>query len=106
MAVLIDDVRLELQLPESVISNDSINYAINKIEQDNINFVCAEVLRMVKRKYAGTYRLTIGKYEEWRDFSALNRDINDYMQKGLAANGSLVDDGFSYPDPRFSEDGI
>jgi hypothetical protein len=106
MAVTIGNVRLETQISSAILSDEAVQYAIDKISDDNINLVCAEVLRMVKRKYAGVTRLTIGKYEEWRDLSNLQNEINFYTNKGVTKSGSVIDDGFTYPDPRFSEDGI
>lgn len=103
MAVLISDVRTELQLPSSIIDDTGVQYAIDKIAEDDINLVCAEVLRMVKRKFRGMTRLTVGKYEEWRDLSQLQKDIDSYVRRSTS---SVVDDGFSYPDPRFEEGGI
>lgn len=100
MLILVSDVRTELQLPSSIIDDTGVQYVIDKIDEEDINLVCAEVLRMIKRKYRGLTRLTIGKYEEWRDLSQLQRDIDNYVRRSAA---SVVDDGFSYPDPRFQE---
>jgi len=100
--VTIQDVRTELQLPTSSISDSDIQYVIDKIEVDDIYLICADVLRLVKRKYNGRVRLTIGRYEEWIDLKDIQRDIDKFMAKSTTAT-SYVSDGFEYPEARFQE---
>jgi len=91
----ITTVRTELQLPASVISDADITYVENKIGTGDLNLICAEVLRMVVRRYRGKIRTRIGKYEEWLDPSSLKQEIQNYMMRSSATQ---VDDGFEYPE--------
>jgi hypothetical protein len=93
MPSTIDTVRLELQLPPSVISDESILYVESKIGMD-INLICAEVLRMVVRKFRGKIRYKIGKYEETIDVNSLRKEIQNYMMRSTSTQ---LDDGFIYP---------
>jgi len=95
MPSIIDSVRTELQLPASVIPDASITYVENKIGTGDLNLICAEVLRMVCRKYRGKIRVRIGKFEEVIDTSYLKQEINNYMMRSTATQ---LDDGFEYPD--------
>lgn len=91
----ISTVRTELQLPASVISDADITYVENKIGTGDINLICAEVLRMVVRRYRGKIRTRIGKYEEVIDCATLRQEIQNYMMRSSATQ---IDDGFEYPD--------
>lgn len=90
----IDTVRTELQLPASVISDADITYVENKIGTDDLNLICAEVLRMVVRRYRGKIRTRVGKYEEVIDCATLRQEIQNYMNRSSATQ---MDDGFEYP---------
>jgi hypothetical protein len=104
MAVELDAVRIELQLSKSVISDDSVEYVINKLsEYDDINLVCAEVLRMVLRKHRGLAVRRIGKYYEEINPVEIRRLINEYMGKAATV---AWDDGFIDPDAWFTREGI
>jgi hypothetical protein len=97
----IETIRTELQISEAVIDNASINYAIAKIEIEDINLVCAEVLRMVLRKHRGLVRRTVGKYSEVIDPKEIRKEINNYMHKAASA---VMDDNFEYPDSVFTKE--
>jgi hypothetical protein len=104
MAVDIDDVRIELQLSAEVLSDESIDYAIDKLsDMDDINLVCAECLRMLLRKHRGLTERRIGKYNEIFSPTEIRNQINEFM--GNSATGSW-DDGFQHPDPFFTRKGI
>jgi len=95
------DIRSELQLPASVISDTDIHYAINKVGVVDINLVCAEVLRMVLRKYRGKIRYKIGRYEEWIDPKSIRQEICNYVAK---SSNLAVDDVFVTEDAKFNGD--
>lgn len=90
----VSDVRSELLLPDTVISDADIEYSIAKIGVDNIYLICAEVLRQVKRKYRGRVVMRVGQYSEKIDAKWLNSLIADYMAKAPTSydDGNL-DDG-------------
>ena len=102
MAVTVADIRTELQLPSSLIPDTSIAYVIEKVG-DDLNLCCAEVLRMVVRRYRGKIRMKIGKYEEWIDTNSLRVEIQNYMARSSAMT---MDDGFEYQDASFEIDAI
>ena len=81
MSVNVSDVRSELQMPKQVISDDDVQYAIDKVELDDVNLVCAQVLRMLKAKYRGRIRYRIGKYTESIDVKTIDTLIRTYMTK-------------------------
>jgi len=91
----ITSVRSELQLPASVISDADIAYVENKIGTGDLNLICAEVLRMVVRRYRGKIRVRIGKYEEVIDCATIRQEIQNYMMRSTATQ---IDDGFEYPE--------
>ena len=102
--VNIEQIRHELQISEYVISDASVNYALSKFdEDDDVNLIFAEVLRMVLRKHGGLAVRRIGKYYEEIDPKAIRKLINDYTQKAAT---SVFDDGFEHPDAWFERDGI
>lgn len=103
MAILIADVRTELQLTADVIDDTSIQYAIDKVVVEDINLVSAQVLRMVLSKYRGRVKLKIGKFEEWIEPNELRALIKSYVAKGA---GVTVGDGFEHPEAYFTRDGI
>jgi hypothetical protein len=104
MSVSVANVRTELQLSANVISDADVEYVINKLlASDDINLVCAEVLRMTLRKHRGLSERRIGKYNEVFSPTEIRNQINVFM--GKAASGSF-DDGFVHPDPYFTRKGI
>ncbi len=104
MAVDIDYVRIELQLSASVLSDESIEYAIDKLsDMDDINLVCAECLRMLLRKHRGLSERRIGKYNEIFNPSEIRNQINEFMNKSA---GGAWDDNFEHPDPFFTRGSI
>lgn len=100
MAIKVADVRSELQLPEQVISEADILYAIRKVELVDINLVCAEVLRMFLRRNQGRVKFKLKNYEEWVNPMDIRIMITDYMNK---STNSVFDDGIEYPDSKFPE---
>ena len=100
----IEDIRFEIQLTDAVISDEAINYAISKLEaEDDINLVCAEVLRMVLRKHQGLVERRIGKYWEVINPIHIQQRINGFMNKAAA---SVIDDNPEYEDSYFTRDGL
>lgn len=99
--VTIENVRHELQLPAEVISDASVQYAIEKCA-DDLNLVCAEVLRMVLRRYRGRTKLMLKNYTEIIDPAQLHKQIASYVGKAAGSFG----DSFIRPDSRFEDDGI
>ena len=97
------DVRHELQISSAVISDESVKYAINKVITDDLDLICAEVLRMVLRKHRGLVVRQVGKYREEIDPRLLRKQINEYMHK---AASSTFGDGHEHPDAWFTRDGI
>lgn len=98
--VKIEDVRSELQLPEAVISDIDIQYAITKVGKNDMNLVCAEVLSMFLRKNRGRVKLKLKNYEEWIDPKEVRKDIRVYLARSQNAK---FDDNFTYPDSVFEE---
>jgi hypothetical protein len=104
MSVSVSNVRTELQLSANVISDADIEYVINKLlASDDINLVCADVLRMTLRKHRGLAERRIGKYNEVFSPLEIRKQINEFIAK--AASGSF-DDGFEHPEAWFTRDGI
>jgi hypothetical protein len=104
MAVDLEHVRIELQLSAAVLSDDSIQYVIDKLsDMDDLNLVCAECLRMLLRKHRGISERRIGKYNEVFNPTEIRSQINEYMNK--SASG-IFDDGFIDPPPFFTREGI
>jgi hypothetical protein len=99
----IEDIRSEIQITSEVIADSAINYAIGKIDNDDINLVCAEVLRMVLRKHQGLVERRIGKYWEVINPKNIQVAINNYMNKAAA---SVFDDNFEYDDAFFTRNGL
>lgn len=100
MAVDVSSVRSELQIPTGVISDSDITYAITKVSSTDLNLVCAEVLRMVLRKYRGRKSLTIGKFSETYNLVGLRGEIHNYMAKSTSLE---TDDGVAFTDSRFPD---
>lgn len=102
MAVSLSDVRSETQIPVSIISNEDVEYAIDKVGSDGLYAVCSYVLRMVLRKYRGRTRLRIGSIWESIDPTELRRLIREYDTLG----GNVPVDDVESPDSWFTRDGI
>jgi hypothetical protein len=106
----VSDVRSELQLPTSVISDSDIQYAITLIALNDINLVCAKVLGMVIAKYRGRIRYKIGSYTEWVDVKALRALMRSYIEKSPNLSISDLfdadDDEDDNPDAFFTREGI
>ena len=83
---LLDDVRSELQLDSSDMSDDSINYAITKVGE-TFALVCAQVLRMLLNKNRGRRQLTLGSFNESVDVSDIRARIRYYMEQHAAISG-------------------
>jgi len=98
--VEIESVRSELQLPESVITDEDVQYAIDKIELDDINLVCAEVLVMFLRGNRGKIKFKLKNYEEWFAPKEVRLQIRAYQARSANA---VFDDGIEYPDSVFTE---
>ena len=81
MSVNVSDVRSELQMPTNVISDDDVQYAIDKVALDDVNLVCAQVIRMLKSKFRGRVTYRIGKYTETIKAMELDKLIRNYMTK-------------------------
>jgi len=105
MAVNVSDVRSELQLPIGQITDADIAYAIDRVELDDINLVCAHVLRMLKNKYRGRIRYRIGRYVETISTAEVDKMIRMYMTKSTLTK---VDGGVDVTDTDsiFDEDSI
>lgn len=99
--VEIQDVRSELQLPESVITDEDVQYAIDKIDMNDINLVCAEVLTMFLRGNRGKIKFKLKNYEEWFEPSEIRMQIRNYQARSTNAT---FDDGIEYPDTAFPEE--
>ena len=101
--IKIETIRHEIQITDAVISDESVNYVIAKLDTDDLNLVCAEVLRMVLRKHQGLVERRIGKY--WEVINPLNirKQINNYMNK---AASSIFDDEPDEIDSFFERDEI
>jgi len=100
MATL-DDVRLELQLDSSDLSDASIQYAIDRVG-DNFNLVCAYVLQMLINKNRGRTQLTISNFEERIDVKSIRAQIRYYKNRGSSAAFGDIEDS----DNVFTMDGI
>lgn len=104
MSIKVSSVRTELQLSTAIISDADIEYVIDKLSaNDDINLVCAEVLRMSLRKHRGLAERRIGKYMEIFKPEEIRSQINNYMAR--AATGSFGDD-HEHPDAWFTREGI
>ena len=103
MAVLISDVKSELQLYDGFISDSDITYVITKSPVDDLNLVCAGVLQLVLRKFRGRKSLRIGKFAEVYDYKELRSMIQSYRNKSVNYNpGNEID----FSDDIFTRDGI
>jgi hypothetical protein len=100
----VSDVRLELQLPASAISDDAITYVISKVTSGDLNLVCAEVLRLVLRKYRGRFYIWVGKTREQVNPGEIRALIREYVAR--AATAGHADDGIADPPPFFTREGI
>jgi hypothetical protein len=100
--VTVENIRHELQLPAEVISDSSVQYAIGKCA-DDLNLVCAEVLRMVLRRYRGRTKLMLKNYTEVIDLRDIRKQIAGYVSQSASAT---FDDGTLPSDPIFTMEGI
>lgn len=102
----VGDVRSELQVPVSVISDADINYAIQKIGLEDIHLICAEVLRMVMVKLRGRVRYKIGSYTEWTDITNLRSEIRRYLESSPNVSTEFPQEMFIRGDYIFHKDGL
>ena len=102
MAINKTQVRAELQFTEEVVSDDAIDYVINKVD-DDLNLVCAEILRLLLRRHRGVVRRSIGKFSEVVDPMELRSQINMYMNRAAT---TVFDDGEEFPDAMFTREGV
>lgn len=102
MSIDVSAVRSETQIPASIISNDDVEYAIDKVGSDGLYAVCSYVLRMVLRKYRGRTRIRIGNVWESIDPTELRKLIREYD----AQSNYVCTDGIEEPDPFFTREGI
>jgi len=105
---ILNDVRFELQIEASDISDDSIAYALKQVDNDT-DLTCAYVLRMLLNKNRGRRQLTIGSFNESVDVRDIRKRIRYYMNKAAGSSttsgaGGMIDVEDS--DNIFTVDGI
>ena len=98
---LLDNIRSELQLDITDISDADIAYVISQTG-DNINLACAHTLRLVINKNKGRRQLTIGSFNESVDVRELRKQMRTYMAKASITGYGEIEDN----DVIFAMDGI
>lgn len=97
----IDNIRTELQLDATDISDVDLTYVVNKLGE-NTNLVCAHTLKLLIAKNKGRTRLKLSKFEEDIDVKLLYRLRRGYLASaGVSGYGEIEDE-----DAIFAMDGI
>jgi hypothetical protein len=99
----IDEVRSELQLTTSEMTDADITYAITASGGIDLSLACAKVLEMILMKNQGKRKVRIGNVSYEYSSIDLQKLIRRYRYK---ATTTSIDDGFVEPDSIFTREGI
>ena len=97
----IDDIRSELQITASDISDADLNYVLAKVGED-INLACAYTIQLIINKSRGRKEIEIGTFREVIDFKALRAMKRAYLAKVSSTAYGKIEDA----DNIFAMDGI